>query len=238
MSSERTYQHPSPNLGSDDGKVARYTCYSVYSRTGEGADPETTAREVEQYIAELAEQDVIVRGFYDVSEFRAGADLLIWSHAPNAKLLQQAGQKLRRLEMAKGLTLTWTGIGVHRAAEFSKQHAPAFMFKGMEPKEWLTVYPFVRSYDWYLLPEEERMKMLREHGMLGRDFPQVLANTVACFSLNDYEWLLAFEADELHDLVDMMRHLRYSEARLHVRDELPFHTGRRITPAEVGELLR
>src|SRR5699024_1564827 len=82
--------------------------------------------------------------------------------------------------------------------------------------------------DWYLLPDDERNRMLREHGMLGRDFPQVNANTVAAFALGDYEWLLSFEADDLHDLVDMMRHLRYSDARLHVRDELPFRTVRRL----------
>ena len=80
--------------------------------------------------------------------------------------------------------------------------------------------------------------MLREHGLLGRDFPQVNANTVAAFALGDYEWLLSFEADDLHDLVDMMRHLRYSDARLHVRDELPFHAGRRLeTLEDVAALL-
>jgi chlorite dismutase len=45
--------------------------------------------------------------------------------------------------------------------------------------------------------------------------------------LGDYEWILAFEADELHRIVDLMRHLRASRARLHVRAELPFYTGRR-----------
>ena len=79
---------------------------------------------------------------------------------------------------------------------------------------------------------DDMTAMLREHGLLGRDYPQVNANTVAAFALGDYEWLLSFEADDLHDLVDMMRHLRYSDARLHVRDELPFHTGRRLEDLE------
>ena len=50
--------------------------------------------------------------------------------------------------------------------------------------------------------------MLAEHGQMAREYPDVRANTVACFSLNDYEWMLAFEADELHRIVDLMRHLR------------------------------
>ena len=67
--------------------------------------------------------------------------------------------------------------------------------------------------------------MLAEHGQMARGFPDVRANTVASFALGDYEWILAFEADELHRIVDLMRHLRASRARLHVREEVPFYTG-------------
>jgi chlorite dismutase len=89
------------------------------------------------------------------------------------------------------------------------------------------VYPFVRSYDWYVLPAEERSAMLREHGLAARDYGDVRANTVAAFALGDYEWLLAFEAGELHRIVDLMRDLRATEARRHVREEVPFYTGPR-----------
>jgi chlorite dismutase len=80
--------------------------------------------------------------------------------------------------------------------------------------------------------------MLAEHGRKGAAFRSVLANTVASFALGDYEWILPLEADELTDLVDMMRELRYTEARRHVREEVPFFTGRRIQPAEVVEVLQ
>ena len=60
------------------------------------------------------------------------------------------------------------------------------------------------------------------------------ANTVAAFALGDYEWILAFEADDLTRIVDLMRHLRASRARLHVREEVPFYTG---PLREIGDLL-
>ncbi len=66
----------------------------------------------------------------------------------------------------------------------------------------------------------------------------VLANTVSAFALGDYEWLLPLEADELTDLVDVMRELRATDARLHVRDEIPFFTGRRVATAELVEVLQ
>jgi chlorite dismutase len=127
-------------------------------------------------------------------------------------------------------------IGLHRQAEFNKAHVPAFL-AGQPPRQWVTVYPFVRSHEWYLLPETERRALLGEHGMLGRDHPEVLTNTVAGFALGDYEWLLAIESDQLHEIVDMMRHLRVSATRRHVRLETPFFTGRRIDEAGVAEVL-
>ena len=111
-------------------------------------------------------------------------------------------------------------MALHRPAEFNRSHIPAFL-ADEEPRRYVCVYPFVRSYEWYLLPDEERRDMLEEHGMMARPYPDVRANTVASFALGDYEWMLAFEADELHRIVDLMRELRASRARRHVREEVP-----------------
>jgi len=177
---------------------------------------------------------VTIRGFYDVSSMRADADLMIWLHGAVPETLQWALRELRRA--LPGLLPTWNAMGVHRDAEFTANHLPAFM-RGKEPESWLTVYPFVRSYEWYLLPDDERRAMLGNHGRKGAEFPQVLPNTVASFALGDYEWILALEAPELVDLVDLMRHLRQTDARRHVREEVPFYTGRRITLDEIAEVL-
>jgi chlorite dismutase len=75
--------------------------------------------------------------------------------------------------------------------------------------------------------------MLAEHGKMARGYADMRANTVASFALGDYEWILAFEADELDRIVDLMRDLRASTARRHVREEVPFYTGRRRPVAEI-----
>jgi chlorite dismutase len=212
-----------------------YTCYAVFSRRE--AAPDTVVADTTALVGSLAAAGITVRGLYDVAGMPSDADLLVWLHGASAAALQEAIRSFEREALAGSADLVWSGFGVHRQAEFSREHAPAFML-GVEPKAWLTVYPFVRSYEWYLLPEDERRAMLAEHGLMGRDYPQVAANTVAAFALGDYEWLLALEADELTDLVDLMRHLRASEARRHVRLEVPFYTGHRIAASDLPRVLR
>jgi chlorite dismutase len=157
---------------------------------------------------------------------------MIWWHAPSAEALQEAYGGFRRTSVGQRMEPVWSQLALHRPAEFNKSHLPAFL-ADEHAREWICVYPFVRSYEWYLLPDDDRRGMLAEHGQLARGFPDVRANTVASFALGDYEWILAFEADELHRIVDLMRELRASRARRHVREEVPFYTGRRREIADL-----
>lgn len=213
-----------------------FTLWTVFKRSAGLQRSADAVVEFEKLTAKLAEDGVVLRGSYDVSAMRADADVMVWLHGARPEALQAAVRDIRRSGLFAGTSIVWSAMGVHREAEFAKNHTPAFS-RGVEPSTWLCVYPFVRSYEWYLLPADERGKMLRDHGLLGRDFPQVISNTVSSFALGDWEWILGLEAPELVDLVDLMRHLRATDARNHVREEIPFYTGRRITAAEIAEVL-
>ncbi|WP_298747951.1 hydrogen peroxide-dependent heme synthase [uncultured Nocardioides sp.] len=217
----------------------RYTMWSVFRLRdvlGPDADRAAEGAEVEKLFAELDESDTVVRGVYDVSGLRADADVMVWTHATTSEELQAAYHRFRRTAFGARLDPVWSQMALHRPAEFNKSHVPAFL-ADEDPKKHVCVYPFVRSYEWYLLEDEERRAMLAEHGKMARDYKDVRANTVASFALGDYEWLLAFEADELYRIVDLMRHLRGSTARRHVREEIPFYTGALTPIAELVDRL-
>ena len=224
----------------DLNQVIRYTMWSVFRLRGrldeESRDRSALAAEVDELFEQLAAKDVVTRGSYDVSGLRADADLMIWWHAESSDDLQEAYARFRRTGLGAACDPVWSVMALHRPAEFNKSHVPAFLAEE-EARDYICVYPFVRSYDWYLLPDEERRAMLAEHGQMARSYPDVRANTVSSFALGDYEWMLAFEADELHRIVDLMRHLRGSQTRLHVREEVPFYTGTRRSMAELVESL-
>jgi chlorite dismutase len=230
---ESAEQQPAKKKARDLNQVIRYTMWSVFKLKGElPEDRAALAAEVDELFAQLAAKDVTVRGTYDVSGLRADADVMVWWHAENSDDLQEAYNRFRRTAVGRVLEPVWSNMALHRPAEFNKSHIPAFL-ADEQPRDYVCVYPFVRSYEWYLLPDEERRAMLAEHGRMARGYPDVRANTVASFALGDYEWLLAFEADELHRIVDLMRDLRPSRARLHVREEVPFFTGRRKPVADL-----
>jgi chlorite dismutase len=211
----------------------RYVMYSVFRvRASVGDSREAVAGEADALLEQLAEKGVVTRGVYDVAGFRADADLMFWWVAPTSDDLQDAYQRFRQTRLGAACEPVWSQMALHRPAEFNKSHIPAYL-AGDDPKRFVCVYPFVRSYEWYLLPDDERRAMLAEHGRMAREYPDVRANTIAAFALGDYEWMLAFEADELHRIVDLMRHLRGAKARLHTREEIPFYTGARKPIADL-----
>jgi peroxiredoxin len=219
--------------------VIRYTAWSVFKVArplGELPERAALGAEVQDLFDQLAAKDVVVRGTYDVSALRADADVLVWWHASTADELQEAYSRFRRTRLGTHLEPVWSNMALHRPAEFNRSHVPAFL-ADEQPRAYVCVYPFVRSYEWYLLPDEERRALLAEHGQMARGYPDVRANTVSSFALGDYEWILAFECDELHRIVDLMRHLRASGARRHVREEVPFYTGRARSIGEIVDAL-
>jgi len=217
----------------DLNQVIRYTMWSVFKVKNPGTVGEQDAPEIQDLLDQMAEKDVTTRGAYDLAGLRADADYMFWWHAPSAEDLQEVYTRFRRTAVGRVSEPVWSQMALHRPAEFNKSHIPAFLAEE-EPSAFVCVYPFVRTLEWYLLDDDERRAMLAEHGRMARDYPDVRANTVACFALNDYEWMLAFEADELHRIVDLMRTLRGAEARRHTREETPFYTGVR---KPVGDLI-
>lgn len=212
----------------------RYTVWSVFRRTQRPVDDpdELASGALSDIDKAVAGEDLQIRGWYDVAALRPDADFMVWWHAPRIETVQDAYHALRRSDLGGQLEPVWSQAALHRPAEFNKSHVPTFM-TGAAPKDYLCVYPFVRSYEWYLLPDDERHQLLAEHGRLAKPYPDVQANTVSAFALGDYEWMLAFEADELYRIVDLMRELRKAAARRHTRAETPFYTGRRRELADI-----
>lgn len=220
-----------------DNELA-FASYAVFKATApveEGSTPGSIAGEVEE-LFDKARDTVNVRGVYSTTGFTAHADIMFWFTSASSDRVQDLLVELRRTRLGRHLAAVDTWLGVAQPAEFAKDHQPAFV-KGSDPKKYMTVYPFVRTPEWYLLQPQERGNLLREHGEAGREFPDVLANTTSAFGLGDFEWLLCFEADGPERIVELLRRLRATEARRFTKVEIPFYTGiRKELSAAIDDL--
>lgn len=219
----------------DDLVFASYPVFKATPSDGGLLEAGELSAELEELFSK-ASDTVQIRGTYSTTGFSATADIMFWFTSSSVDRIQDLLVELRRTRLGRILQPVETFLGVVQPAEFAKDHQPAFV-KGTEPKKYMTVYPFVRTPDWYLLDPKERGRLLREHGEAGREFPDVLANTTSAFGLGDYEWILCFEADGPERIVELIRRLRATEARRYTKVEIPFFTGiRKELPAAIADL--
>ncbi|KAB1501444.1 chlorite dismutase family protein [Corynebacterium sp. 320] len=193
-----------------------------------GDDRAAIAAEFQQFLDSYADSGVTVRGVYDVSALRPEADIMFWVHGEDLAELQAFYRAFRRTtQLGKVAVPVRSNAALHRPAEFNRSHVPDFLVDP-EPKRWICLYPFVRTPEWYLMDEQERRRMLVQHGMEAREFNMVRANTIPAFGLGDYEWMLAFESPQMEDVVNLMWKMRYTDARNYVSEETPFYSGQWI----------
>jgi chlorite dismutase len=220
---------------SDELVAAGYPVFKALPERLSESDRDVAVKEAQGLFDEWSDR-VRVRGVYSTAGFTATEDLAFWWVADSVDDIQDLSVAFRRTQLGRSLQPTHSFLGIVRPAEFAKDHLPAFV-KSEPPKKYFTVYPYVRTPEWYLLDPAERGELLRVHGGAGREYPDVLANTTSAFGLGNYEWILAFEADSVDRLVDLIRRLRATEARRYTKLEVPFVTGiRKELGAAVADL--
>lgn len=174
---------------------------------------------------------VRLRGAYSLAGLGADADFMLWCISKNADAINDLAVDMRRTTLGQHMDTRQVFIGLAGPSEYNPDHLPAFL-KGSPPRPYLSVYPFVKTPAWYLLPAEERRAMMAEHGRAGREHA-VSANTVRSFGLGDAEFTVALEADRVKDLVDCMDALRRLKVREYTLRDTPIYLGRLQPLAEL-----
>jgi hydrogen peroxide-dependent heme synthase len=175
---------------------------------------------------------VKLRGAYSTVGFRHDVDMILWlvSHDPDA--LQRLAVDLNRTSLGQSLDMRYNYLGVAGSSQYDKEHGPAFI-KGLPPKRFLSVYPFTKTPEWFLVPFSERRDMMKYHGQLGNEFPSILTNTVNSFGIQDQEFIVALEDDDPSVLVKMVQRLREAEVRKYTAVDTPIFLGQRKDVTDV-----
>jgi chlorite dismutase len=183
--------------------------------------------------------EMLLRTF-SLMGLRSDADFMLWRIGYDLDAFEEMTSALMQSGLGRYLTVTYSYFGLSRRSIYVGEHTPGFENRRyIVPGEgdYLFVYPFVKSRAWYRLPMEERQRMMNEHMQIGRKHYPVKNNTAYCFGIDDYEFILSFEAESPEKFQDLMMELRESEASAYTEIDTPIFTCRRRPLSKVLESL-
>ena len=197
-------------------------------------DPAWRRRSLEERRADLdafcaaasrAEQRLLQHSYSTIG-LRAEGDLLLWRMAESIEAIEETAADLRASGIGLWLSPAISMIGLTRPSRYVKRPTvqEQSLFTG-ERSPYLVVYPFVKSVEWYLLPAEERQAVMRGHMKVGHAYPQVRQLLAYSFGLDDQEFIVAYETDDLIAFQDLVRDLRETESRRSTVRDTPIITG-------------
>ncbi len=165
---------------------------------------------------------------------RADAELLLISEAENLDRIHEFHVVLAQSGLMKWADTSYSFLGMRKSSEYSDElrQIPR-AFRG----RYAFVYPFVKSREWYALAADERWRIMAQHIAVGREYPGVDNHTTYCFGLDDQEFVVAFDTDDIATFLDLVQRLRTTEAsRYTVRDTPSFTCIATSLPRALGAL--
>lgn len=170
-------------------------------------------------LVEVANTKMKVR-IYSTLGLREDSDFMIWMISDSVEKTQVMTSKIYSTVLGKYLTQSYVFLSAARPSIYSSRVTPGFM-TDEQPMKYCIVYPFVKTREWYLLPFEERKKMMEEHIMVGRKFPQIRLNTTYSFGLDDQDFMLAFETPDLMAFQELIMQLRETKVSKYIVRDTP-----------------
>ncbi|MDA8203466.1 MAG: chlorite dismutase family protein, partial [Chloroflexi bacterium] len=190
------------------------------------------------FAAALEADPSIVTHTYSMIGLQAGTDLLIWRLAPSLDALEQAAALALRSGLGAWLTVRESLIGTIQPSQYVRNptQQEQSLFEG-ERSAYLVVYPFTKSTEWYLLGRDARQGIMNEHMRIGHRYPQVRQLLAYSFGLDDQDFIVAYETDDLPGFVDLVRDLRGSDSRRSTVRDTPILTAVHRPIGEILEML-
>lgn len=190
------------------------------------AQREQGKQELARIVAEHGEQ-TLIRSF-SLYGLRSDCDFMLWQATYDIADLQTLHSKMRRSPMGPYLRESYSFLAMTKRSVYVGKnargaHDPRLVI-APDDKKYLFVYPFVKTRPWYMLPLEERKRMMDDHIRIGIKYREVSINTTYSFGLDDQEFVVAFETDNLGDFLDLVEELRGSEASQYTLRDTPMFT--------------
>src|ERR671935_1081319 len=158
---------------------------------------------------------------YSLVGTRGDADLMLWTASPGLQDIHEFHVVLAQSGLMAWADTPYSYLAMTKESEYSEEER---LDVRSSRGKYLFVYPFWKKREWYRLPAEERMRIMRGHIEIGRRYPSVSINTTYSFGLDDQEFVVAFESDQPGDFLDLVHELRGSESSSFTLRDTPIFT--------------
>ena len=215
---------------SDGRQFVKYNFYKVdplWRRLPQAERLETKG----EFAAVLGEfsTEMMLRS-YSLVGLRSDADFLLWQTADSLETLQEIATRLWSTGLGGYLSQPYSYLAMTHRSQYVGQHRHAGQEGTTSVKvrpgdaKYFVVYPFLKTRQWYRLPDDERQRMMQDHFKVGHKYPSVKINTTYSFGLDDQEFVVAFETDSPSDFLDLVMELRGVEGSMYTLRDTPIFT--------------
>jgi chlorite dismutase len=187
-------------------------------------EEERTCRTTEFAAAVEAEEGITTHG-YSTTGLKAGTDLLLWRHSTDLAGLQASAARLQKTSLGRYLDITYSYIGLIRPSNYVRRQTPQEQSAlAQERGTYLVIYPFSKTTDWYLLSPASRQGMMNEHIKIGHEYAHIKQILVHSFGLDDQEFVVSYETEDLLEFQTLVMDLRGTDGRAYTLRDTPIFT--------------
>jgi len=165
---------------------------------------------------------------YSLAGLRADTDFGVWLRTDaGTEPLQQFERNIRRTAAGDHLVLSHNFISMTKESPYARKETDPereALRAYPDGAPYVFVYPMVKTRDWYMLPAEERGRLMREHVAVGHKYPRIRINTTYSYGLDDQEFVVAFEGTDPAEFLDLVQDLRYTRASAYTLRDTPMFT--------------
>ena len=178
---------------------------------------------------------------YSTIGLRTNVDFMIWRIGYELDPIQEMTARLNKTEMAKYIEPSVSFLSMTKRSMYIDKDNPEHDEDRLHiipgKSQYLFVYPFVKTREWYSRSAEQRQEMMEEHIRIGMKYRSVKLHTTYSFGLDDQEFVVAFETDYPSDFLDLVQELRETKASSYTLRDTPMFTCRQRTLSECLESL-
>lgn len=173
---------------------------------------------------------------YSTVGLRTNVDFMIWRIGYELEPIQEMTARLNKTEMAKYIEPTQSFLSMTKRSMYIDKDNPEHVEDRLHivpgKSNYLFVYPFVKTREWYSRTAEQRQEMMDEHIRIGMKYRSVKLHTTYSFGLDDQEFVVAFETDYPSDFLDLVQELRETKASSYTLRDTPMFTCRQRALSE------